>query len=198
VTHAARQQVKRDRILAAATAVFAERDFHQVHVSEVASRAGVGKGTVYLYFPTKDDLHRGALEASLQRLAAEVERAADADAPPDAVLEEIVLRILRFFWRRPHLLTLVQRYEQRYERAARERRHRVRQAIERVLARHRLARASQRGLAAAFLLGLARAAILEHRGEERPEIFARRVVRLYLRGLERAVELPARRRRMAG
>src|SRR5205823_11877865 len=127
-----RHDDKRQRILAAATAVFAERDFHRVLVSEVASRAGVGKGTVYLYFPTKDDLHRGALEASLERLAAEVELAAEAAAPPDTVLEEIVLRILRFFWRRPHLLTLVQRYEQRYERAARERRQRVRQAIERV------------------------------------------------------------------
>ena len=63
---------KRQRILAAATAVFAERDFHQVLVSEVASRAGVGKGTVYLYFPTKDHLHRGALEQSLERVADEV------------------------------------------------------------------------------------------------------------------------------
>jgi len=198
VNHASRQQVKRDRILAAATAVFAERDFHQVHVSEVASRAGVGKGTVYLYFPTKDDLHRGALEASLEGLAAEVEQAAEADAPPGAVLEEIVLRILRFFWRRPHLLTLVQRYEQRYARAARERRRRVRQAIERALVRHRLARGALRGLAAAFLLGLARAAILEHRAEDRPELYAGRVVRLYLHGLERAQEPAARRRRVVG
>jgi len=67
---------KRQRILAAATAVFEKRDFHQVLVSEVASRAGVGKGTVYLYFPTKDELHRGALEASLERVALEVEAAA--------------------------------------------------------------------------------------------------------------------------
>src|SRR5207244_8638735 len=125
VTQASRQQVKRDRILAAATAVFAERDFHQVHVSEVASRAGVGKGTVYLYFPTKDHLHRGALEASLERLADEVERAADASASAGETLREIVAAILRFFWRRPHLLTLVQRYEQQHARRARERRRRV-------------------------------------------------------------------------
>ena len=104
---------KRQRILSAATTVFAERDFHRVLVSEVASRAGVGKGTVYLYFPTKDDLHRAALEGSLERLAAEVERAAEADAPVEALLRDIVLSILRFFWRRHHLLTLVQRYERR-------------------------------------------------------------------------------------
>ena len=109
---------KRQRILAAATAVFAERDFHRVLVSEVASRARVGKGTVYLYFPTKDHLHRVALEASLEGVAAEVERAAEAEAPAEAVLREIVVSILRFFWRRPHLLTLVVRYEQRHTRPA--------------------------------------------------------------------------------
>src|SRR5207245_9272971 len=98
---------KRQRILSAATTVFAERDFHRVLVSEVASRAGVGKGTVYLYFPTKDHLHRVALEASLERVAGEVERAAEADAPAEAVLRDIVVSILRVFLRRPALLTLV-------------------------------------------------------------------------------------------
>jgi AcrR family transcriptional regulator len=185
---------KRDRILAAATAVFAERDFHQVLVSEVASRAGVGKGTVYLYFPTKDALHRVALEASLEGVAAEVERAAEADAPVDAVLYEIVLTILRFFWRRPHLLTLVQRYEQRHQRVARQRRQRLVQAVARVLARHGLRRTDHE-LAVAFLLGLARAAILSHEPGDRPESYAARVVQLYLHGV--AAQEPATRRRRA-
>lgn len=175
---------KRERILAAATAVFAERDFHQVLVSEVASRAGVGKGTVYLYFPTKDHLHRGALEASLERLAAEVEGAAAADAPASQVLRRIVAVLLRFFWRRQHLLTLVQRYEQRYGRRARDRRQRVLGAVEQALARHRLGGSGHaRHLAAAFLLGLARTAILEHGHDDRPDAVAARIVDLYLHGI---------------
>ena len=93
-----RRNDKRQRILDAATAVFAERDFHRVQVSDVATRAGVGKGTVYLYFPTKDDLHRVALEASLTRIREDIEAAAATDAPTDAVLRAIVLVLLRFFW----------------------------------------------------------------------------------------------------
>ena len=179
-----RHDDKRQRILAAATAVFEKRDFHQVLVSEVASRAGVGKGTVYLYFPTKDELHRGALEASLERVALEVEAAADQDAPAGEVLRQIVVVILRFFWRRPHLLTLVQRYEQRRPRRATERRQRVMRAVERVLARHRIGGgASGRRLAVAFLLGLARAGILEHGADDRPEAVAARIVDLYLHGI---------------
>ena len=186
---------KRERILAAATAVFAERDFHQVLVSEVASRAGVGKGTVYLYFPTKDHLHRGALEASLERVAAEVEGAAAADAPAGEVLRQIVAVILRFFWRRQHLLTLVQRYEQRYGRRARGRRERVLRAVAQMLARHRLGGSGHaRHLAAAFLLGLARTAIVEHGPEDRPDAVGARIVDLYLHGIGAAA---ARRQRGA-
>jgi AcrR family transcriptional regulator len=189
-----RHDDKRQRILAAATAVFEKRDFHQVLVSEVASRAGVGKGTVYLYFPTKDELHRGALEASLERVALEVEAAAEEDAPPGEVLRQIVVVILRFFWRRPHLLTLVQRYEQRRPRRATERRQRVMRAVERVLARHRIGGgASGRRLAVAFLLGLARAGILEHDADDRPDAVAARIVDVYLHGIGGA----ARRQRRA-
>jgi AcrR family transcriptional regulator len=177
---------KRQRILAAATTVFAERDFHRVLVSEVASRAGVGKGTVYLYFPTKDDLHRGALEASLERLGAEMQRAAVGEGPVDRVLRDIVLSVLRFFWRRPHLLTLALRYEQRNPRRAAERRRQVLGALGKLLARHRLGgNPSARHLSAAFLLGLARAAILEHAPEDRPDTAAARVVDVFLHGIGR-------------
>ncbi len=178
-----RHDDKRQRILTAATAVFAERDYHQVLVSEVASRAGVGKGTVYLYFPTKDQLHRVALEASLERVAGEIERAADRDAPVNDVLREVVAAILRFFWRRQHLLTVVQRFEQRNSRA-RERRRRVIGAVEQALARHRLGGpVGTRHLAAAFLLGLARTGILEHGPDDRPETVAASIVELFLHGV---------------
>ncbi|HWP65633.1 MAG TPA: helix-turn-helix domain-containing protein [Candidatus Limnocylindria bacterium] len=175
---------KRQRILAAATAVFAERDFHRVQVSHVATRARVGKGTVYLYFPSKDDLHQAALEASLKHLADEVEQAAAAEASVETVLREIVLRIIRFFWKRQHLLTFVQRYERRGGRP-RGRRHRALKAVDGVLARHGFGGHRTRHLDAAFLLGLARAAILEHAASDRPEAVAQHVVDVYLRGVPR-------------
>jgi AcrR family transcriptional regulator len=175
---------KRERLLAAAAAVFAKGDFHRVQVSEVAERAGVGKGTVYLYFPTKDDLHRAALQASLDGIWVEVQAAAAADAPVAETLRRIVLAVLRFFWKRQHLLTVVQRYEHANGRRASLRRERVLRAIEDVLARHRLGGTrSERHLAAAFLLGMARAAILEHEPGDRPEGVARRLVETFLHGI---------------
>ncbi len=170
--------------MAAAAAVFAERDFHQVQVSDVAERAGVGKGTVYLYFPTKDDLHRAALEASLEPIGIEVDAAVGGAAPADVTLRLIVLAVLRFFWKRQHLLTVIQRYEHGNGRRAAYRRHRVLRAVEDVLTRHRLGGTkAERHLSAAFLLGMARAAILEHAATDRPEAVSRRLVDTFLHGI---------------
>jgi AcrR family transcriptional regulator len=175
---------KRERLLAAAAAVFAERAFHQVQVSEVAERAGVGKGTVYLYFPTKDDLHRAALEASLDSIRVDVEAAVKGAAPLEETLRLIVLSVIRFFWKRQHLLTVIQRYEAANGRRAQLRRQRVVRALEEVLARHRVgANGAERHLLAAFLLGMSRAAILEHAPRDRPETVARRLVDTFLHGV---------------
>lgn len=47
---------KRQRILDAALKVFAQRGFYNAKVSEIAKRAGVADGTIYLYFANKDDV----------------------------------------------------------------------------------------------------------------------------------------------
>ena len=76
---------------------------------------------------------------------------------------------------------LVQRYERQH---GKERRHRVLTAIGRVLVRHRLGgTGSARHLTAACLLGLSRAAIMEHAAHDRPEAVAARIVDLYLHGI---------------
>jgi AcrR family transcriptional regulator len=52
-------------ILAAAMAVFAERGFAGARLEDVAARAGVSKGAIYLYFPTKEDLFRAVVDQSI-------------------------------------------------------------------------------------------------------------------------------------
>jgi TetR/AcrR family transcriptional regulator, fatty acid metabolism regulator protein len=57
---------KRDRILDAATKVFAKRGFFAAQVADVAKRAGVAAGTVYLYFKSKDDLLLSLVERTMR------------------------------------------------------------------------------------------------------------------------------------
>ena len=47
---------KRDAIMRAALALFVERGFHGTTVPEIAERAGVGAGTIYRYFTSKETL----------------------------------------------------------------------------------------------------------------------------------------------
>jgi len=55
-------------ILQAATEVFAEQGFAAVTVAEIADRAGIGKGTVYEYFSSKDELLFAVFEWMNQRI----------------------------------------------------------------------------------------------------------------------------------
>lgn len=50
------------RILDAAYQVFAAKGFHEARIEEIAEQAGVAKGTVYLYFPSKQELYLAMLE----------------------------------------------------------------------------------------------------------------------------------------
>lgn len=55
VYESAKQERRRD-LLAAAERLFAARDYEEVAVAEIASAARLAKGTVYLYFGTKEEL----------------------------------------------------------------------------------------------------------------------------------------------
>ena len=85
---------KRRRILAAAQEVFAEQGFDAARMEEVARRARVGKGTLYHYCDSKEDLLIQAVIASMEevrdRIAAAVE---PSQLQPIRSLED-VLRML--------------------------------------------------------------------------------------------------------
>lgn len=82
-------QDKRDRILDAATKVFAKRGFFAAQVADVAKRAGIAAGTVYLYFKSKDDLLLSLFERTMRQAIADGRAALDAlatsDQPPTPI-----------------------------------------------------------------------------------------------------------------
>jgi AcrR family transcriptional regulator len=66
---------RREEILAAATRVFAARGYRQADVQEVADASGLGKGTVYRYFASKEALFLAAVDLGMQRLTEFVQQA---------------------------------------------------------------------------------------------------------------------------
>jgi TetR/AcrR family transcriptional regulator, repressor of fatR-cypB operon len=73
---------KREAILSAALTLFAERGFHGTAVPLVAEKAGVGAGTLYRYFESKEALVNELYRRWKQKLVAEVLAIIPVDAPP--------------------------------------------------------------------------------------------------------------------
>jgi TetR/AcrR family transcriptional regulator, fatty acid metabolism regulator protein len=71
IRSAAARADRRDAILRAAIDVFAGRGFFNAQVADVARAAGVAAGTVYLYFPSKDDLLASIFERTMREAIAE-------------------------------------------------------------------------------------------------------------------------------
>ncbi len=65
---------KYQKIILAATKVFAEKGFYNAKVADVAKEAQVADGTIYLYFKNKDDLLISIFEESMDRFTALVRK----------------------------------------------------------------------------------------------------------------------------
>jgi len=77
------RRARRQEIMAAARVLFTRNGFHGTTLEEVAFHAGFGKGTIYNYFSSKEDLLSGIIDQIIQdtlTLAQTVTRAAGAGA----------------------------------------------------------------------------------------------------------------------
>ena len=105
-TRARREREKEERrqsILKAAREVFFENGFHNATVDSVAERAEVSKGTVYLYFESKETILAHLLLEGLDGLTGELERAyaVGESLPADERLRQLGWAYFQFFRREP-------------------------------------------------------------------------------------------------
>lgn len=97
-----RKEARPGDIVAAALAVFAEKGFAGARIDEIARRAGVSKGTVYLYFETKDDLFRAVVHDAIIPNIDEIGATAlAADLPFPDVLRTLLPRFAELVTTRP-------------------------------------------------------------------------------------------------
>ncbi|NLY53911.1 MAG: TetR/AcrR family transcriptional regulator [Firmicutes bacterium] len=89
---------KRQLILAAAGDVFATQGYHRATIEQIAEKAGVGKGTVYLYFKSKQGLFDALLlEGSEWMLKSSREVLSKSDDPLERIrmLIQLHLQIIK-------------------------------------------------------------------------------------------------------
>jgi len=99
---------KRQLIAATAARLFATRPFHKVKLDDVAAEAGVGKGTLYVYFKSKEDLYLWLIFDAFAQLVAHLEsRLRGGALAPGASLRVIVVELVRFAFDHPQLYELM-------------------------------------------------------------------------------------------
>ena len=98
------QAAKRERILAAALRLFAHEPYQAVTMDRVADAAGVAKGTLYLYFPSKDALYLGILSDGLNTAYRTFQSTADPRLPVAERLRRSIEVMVEFFDQRRDFL----------------------------------------------------------------------------------------------
>jgi AcrR family transcriptional regulator len=95
---AAEPETREDLILNAADRLLARYGYKKMTVEDVAKEAGIGKGTVYLHFPSKQEVVLSHVDRIVRRLVVQLEATAENDSPPPDQLREVLrLRVMLRF-----------------------------------------------------------------------------------------------------
>jgi AcrR family transcriptional regulator len=152
-TREARSAARREAILSAALDEFSASGFAATRLDDVARRAGVAKGTIYLYFRDKESLFQELIRTMLTPLVGTIEALGKADLPISALAEHFADLFVREVYetRRKDVIRLMIAEGRRFPNLAE---FYYREVLARIIAAVRalLARAAARGEAPAGLV----------------------------------------------
>ena len=99
---------KRQLIAEAAARLFATRPFHKVKLDDVAAEAGVGKGTLYIYFKSKEELFFWLIHDAFAKVVEQLDsQLGDGKLSPAETLRRIVAELVKFGFDNPQLFELM-------------------------------------------------------------------------------------------
>lgn len=190
----------RAAILECATETFAQREFHEVLTDDIAAKLGIGKGTIYRHFDSKEALYFATIVEGIQGMQAAVTATLQQPAPMALKLQRLTETILNYFWDRRDFFVLLHRQEPKFdphERAEWQQGRdvfveEIRSALVSALPRGSLGRQHPR-LAVEILLGMVRSACLYRGPRDRPHVLAKLITTAFLHGISGTASVaPAR------
>lgn len=101
------KEARREAILEAARSVFVEKGLRGSTVDEIAARAELGKGTIYLYFKIKEAIYMALIEKGLALLEKRLRSAVDPSLRADANLRRLSEAYYLFYKEEPHYFKLL-------------------------------------------------------------------------------------------
>ena len=107
----AKKQEKLERVLDQASELFANSEFHQVSMEDIATRAGVGKGTLYNLFESKEDLYFSIIRERLNQLLDILENTYNRRNDTMKNLRSLIIHLHKFMSKHRHFYRIWKREE---------------------------------------------------------------------------------------
>jgi AcrR family transcriptional regulator len=179
----------RETILSHAGELFAKTDFALVSVDEVAARSGVGKGSIYRQFGSKEALYATVVIEGFKHLQSEIRTALNCSISTRDQIETVVRHTLMYFWPRRQFFALLRdptALPASLERSYRNQRHELAKIVGAILIegvkRGTLRAGLDSRIAAESLLGMLRGINRYCREYTTPESAADAVLSIFLDG----------------
>lgn len=108
-----RRKSRKEEIIKAASNLFSQKSYHDVTMDQIAGEVGVAKGTIYLYFKSKENLYLGILEHTFETIESILEREIAKEDPAPQKLKKILRLIFQFYFQNMDVLRILTRDETR-------------------------------------------------------------------------------------
>ncbi len=182
-------------ILQAARQAFAENAFHEVLMDDVAKEAGVGKGTIYRYFPDKESLYFAVIFDGVEDLQRRIQTTLPDRGDVEGTVRELVATLVSFFRQNRFFFRLMNVEDSKVgggdnpnRRQWGRKRGELIDAIAQMLARARDTRALNIRYPrtdAQILIGMVRSVLRHNEDNLTVQQMADEIVRIYLHGTRR-------------
>lgn len=106
-----RDPERSDHIIETAAVLFGEFGYGGVRMEDIAARAGVAKGTLYLYFKDKDDLFLALILRRMNDLFEQIQSLAATESEPADKLRIVVRKCIDYFSSQPHIFAVIERLD---------------------------------------------------------------------------------------
>lgn len=104
---------RKDEIMKASAILFSRKSYHDVTMDEIAEEVGVAKGTLYLYFESKENLYLEIMEHTFEAIESRLEKEIAKDDPAPRKLKKILTLIFNFYLQNLDVLRILTRDETR-------------------------------------------------------------------------------------
>ena len=192
--HAHRGQIpkgaRKEEIIRAAAKLFSQKSYHDVTMDDIAEKVGVAKGTIYLYFDSKENLYLEIMEETYEEIESILERETAKSDPAPVKLKKVLGLIFKFYLQNLDVLRILSRDEthlirEHYEFTEHWRLRRIK-LYEKILEKginEGSFRPSNTELTALIIFGLVRSVMFFYKSEKSAESIAEDVFSMISEGI---------------